>query len=84
MQTVVEMVSITLSVNPQVAQKMKLFPEINWSGFVRNAIEKKIETMSWKESALKALQNEEEIDAWAVNLQRKARREASGRKVKGA
>ena len=33
------MVSITLSVPEDVRHKMDMFPEINWSGFVRKSIE---------------------------------------------
>lgn len=35
------MVSITLSVPAEVKQKMDSFPEMNWSGFVRQSITKK-------------------------------------------
>ena len=76
------MVSITLSVNPEVAQKMRTFPEINWSGFVRKAIEQKIDAMTWKEAALKALREEDELDSWAVGLQHRARKERLDRKTK--
>jgi hypothetical protein len=36
------MVSLTLSVSPDLKAKMDQFPELNWSEVARNAIEKKI------------------------------------------
>ena len=42
------MVSVTLSVPQDVKAKMEKFSEINWSGFVRNAIEEKTKELSWR------------------------------------
>jgi len=77
------MTSVTLSINPEITAKMKAFPEINWSGFMRKAIEQKIETLTWKQEAMKALEEEAEIDAWAVGLQRKARKQEACRASRG-
>jgi len=68
------MVSITLSVPPEVKEKMDHFPEMNWSGFVRQAIIEKTEKLSWKEDMLKRLDKEKEFDAWAVEVVRKGRK----------
>jgi len=65
------MVSITLSVPDEIKQIMDKFLEINWSGFIRKAIIEKTAELTWKEEMIKKLKNEEEIFAWAVNLQRK-------------
>ena len=53
---------------------MKKFPEINWSGFVRMAIEEKAEKLALKEQMLKDLEKEEEFNRWAVNLVREGRK----------
>jgi len=68
------MVSVTLSVPQDVKAKMEKFSEINWSGFVRNAIEEKTKELSWRENMLKKLKEEEEITGWAVKLQRASRK----------
>lgn len=68
------MVSITLSVPAEVREKMKRFPEINWSGFVRKAIEEKAKELSWKEKMLKKLKEEQEITEWSLRLQRASRK----------
>ena len=69
------MVSITLSVPPEVRALMKRFPEVNWSGFVRNSIEEKVKHLSWREEMLKKLKGEEEFTEWAVKAQRASRRD---------
>ena len=68
------MVSVTLSVPQEVKEKMEKFPEINWSGFIRRAIEEKTKEMSWKEELFKKLKDEEDLDDWAVKLQRASRK----------
>jgi len=68
------MVSITLSVPAEVKQKMDEFPEMNWSGFVRAEITKKVESLSWREEMLKKAEEEEPLNAWIVELVRKGRR----------
>lgn len=68
------MVSVTLSVPQEVKEKMEKFPEINWSGFIRKAIEEKTKEMSWKEELFRKLKDEEDIDDWAVKLQRASRK----------
>ena len=62
------MVSITLSVPEEVREQMKRFREVNWSGFVRSAIESKVEKLSWKEKMLKKLGSEKEFDAMALEI----------------
>jgi hypothetical protein len=68
------MTSITLSVPAEVKEKMDSFPEINWSGFVRQSIVKKTEELSWKEEMFKRLEKEKDFDEWAVELSRKSKR----------
>lgn len=68
------MVSITLSVSEDVKTKMDMFPEMNWSGFVRTAIEQKTKELSWREQMLRKLEGEKELIDWSVQLQRKARK----------
>lgn len=68
------MVSVTLSVPEETKHKMDKFSEINWSGFIREAIIEKTKELSWKEEMLKRLKDEEEITGWAVKLQRTARK----------
>lgn len=70
----VKMVSITLSVPEEVRKKMKEFPEVNWSAFIRKEIEEKVGALSWKEKMLKELEEEKESIQWAVNLQRMSRK----------
>ena len=62
------MVSITLSVPEEVREKMKRFPEINWSGFVRVSIESEVKRLSWKEEMLKKLEDEKKFDAIALEI----------------
>jgi hypothetical protein len=69
------MVSITLSVPDETRQLMKRFPEMNWSGFVRKCIEEKAIKLSWKEEMIKSLDKEKEIDAWAVEIVKKSRKD---------
>ncbi len=67
------MVSVTLSIPEEVKYKMEQFPEINWSGFIRKVIIEKANELTWKESMLKKLKEEEPITDWAVKAQREIR-----------
>lgn len=67
------MVSITLSIPEEVRAKMNGFGEINWSGFIRNCIMKKVEELNSKEEMLKELNKDKEIIALTVDLGRKAK-----------
>jgi hypothetical protein len=69
------MVSITLSVPDNVKSEMERFSEINWSGFIRKQIITKTKELSWKEKMLKKLKQEQEITDWALDLQKKARKD---------
>ncbi len=62
------MVSITLSVSEEVRKLMKKFPEINWSGFIRKAVENKAKTLMWKEEMLKQLKEEEEYTEESLRI----------------
>ena len=68
------MVSITLSVPEDVKQNMERFPEINWSGFVRKAIEQKTRELSWEEEMLEKLGQDREFEDWCVEMGRKVNR----------
>jgi hypothetical protein len=69
------MVSITLSVPEETRSLMKEFPEMNWSGFVRKCIHDKTKELKWEEQMLEKFKKEEKLTAWAVDLQRKARKD---------
>ncbi len=68
------MVSITLSVPPEMKQKMDEFPEMNWSGFVRGVIGKKTEELDWRKRMLQKAKEEESLSAWIVELVRNGRK----------
>ncbi len=68
------MVSITISVPEEVRALMKRFPEVNWSGLVRQCITEKAERLKLKESFLKELDREKEFIDWTVELGRKAKK----------
>jgi len=65
------MVSITLSVPEGVKHKMEAFPEINWSGFIRESIIEKTKELSWKEETLKKLEQDKPFENWCVEMGRK-------------
>jgi hypothetical protein len=64
------MVSLTLSVPKEIHLKIKKHNEINWSGFVRNQIEKKIKEI---EAIEKLISEEKEITDFTLELQKKSR-----------
>ena len=68
------MVSVTLSLPSEVRERMKSFPEINWSGFIRKAIEEKTSELAWREEMMKRLHGERDTIEWAVGAQRAARK----------
>jgi len=68
------MTSITLSVPSEVKEKMDQFPEMNWSGFVRQRIVEKTDELDWRQKMLKKLKQEEALDEWAVEVVRKSRK----------
>ncbi len=67
------MVSITVSVPEEIRKLMKKFPEVNWSGVVRNSITEKAQKLALKEEMLKELNKEKDFNDWAVNLIRQGR-----------
>ena len=68
------MVSVTLSIPSKTKELMKKFSEINWSGFIRKAIEEKARQLSWKEEMLLKLKKENEFSSWALKAQTASRR----------
>ena len=76
------MVSVTLSIPPEVKKRMEAHPEINWSGFVRKAIEEKVESLSWREEMLEKIKGETSFDEWAVDFGRKIKKKAYGKAEK--
>ena len=68
------MVSITLSVPAEVKAKMDEFPEMNWSGFVRAEIIRKVESLAWKRDMLDKLEKERDFEAWTVEMGRKVKK----------
>ncbi|MBI2137302.1 hypothetical protein HYU12_02155 [Candidatus Woesearchaeota archaeon] len=73
------MVSITVSVPNETRQLMELFPEMNWSGFVRKSIEEKAKELSWKDEMLKKLSKDKLFSEWAVSAGRLAKKGRFGR-----
>jgi len=69
------MVSVTLSVSRKTKELMNKFPEINWSGFIRKSIEKKVMQLQWKGEMLKKIKEEETFTDWAVKAQRESRKQ---------
>ena len=67
------MVSLTLSIPEEIKESMGHFQEINWSGFVRNCIEEKVEQLSWKEKMLKKMKEEESFTDWAIKATKVSR-----------
>ena len=65
------MVSVTLSVPQEVKSKMEEYDEINWSGFIRKCIAKKINSL--EEMEMRDIE-EKEMSDWAVKLQRASRK----------
>lgn len=68
------MVSITISVPEEVRNLMKKFPEVNWSGLVRQCITEKAKRLKLKAELLGSLENEKEFIDWSVELGRKAKK----------
>lgn len=67
------MVSITVSVPEETKKLMKKFEEMNWSGFVKKAIERKAGQLKKLEALQKQLEGEQDVTDWAVKLQRASR-----------
>lgn len=75
-----KMVSITLSIPEEIKKLMKKFPEVNWSGLVRQIITEKAKELAFKEEMHKQIRKEKEFNDWAVRLIREGRKnEISGR-----
>jgi len=68
------MVSITISIPEEIRNLMKKFPEINWSGLVRQCITEKAKRLAIKEELLRQLKKEKEFNDWAVALVRERRK----------
>lgn len=71
------MVSVTLSIPEEVREKMKQFPEINWSALIRKLLEEKIRQLKMKEELLAKLKEEDEsgFTDWTINLGRRVKEE---------
>ena len=67
------MATITLSVPEDTREKMRQFPEINWSGLVRKTIEEQIKQLTWKQEMLKKLKEEDAsgFTQWTIDMGRK-------------
>ena len=46
------MVSVTLSVSPEIKREMDRYSEINWSGFIRKMLIAKTEELAWREDMI--------------------------------
>lgn len=73
------MVSITLSVPEELRNKMRLFPEVKWSVFIRKLIEERVRQLSFKQDLLVKLKEENEsgFTDWAIELGRKVKKEGA-------
>ncbi|MFH1803172.1 MAG: hypothetical protein ABH864_07035 [archaeon] len=69
------MASVTISVPEETRKLMKKFSEINWSGFVKKAIEEQAQRLEWKEKMLSKLKEEQAFNDWAVQTQKKSGKE---------
>jgi len=67
------MVSITISIPEEIRKLMKRFPEVNWSGLVRQCITQKAKQLAIREELLKQFKKEKEFIDWSVELGRKAK-----------
>ncbi len=67
------MVSITISVPEEVRELMKKFPEVNWSGLVRQCITQKAKQLAIREELLNQFKKEREFIDWSVELGKKAK-----------
>ena len=65
------MATITVSVPDKL---IKRFPEVNWSGILRKAVEEKTGKLEKLERLKKEFEAEREMTDWAVKLQRASRR----------
>jgi len=65
------MVSITLSVPPEIKSRMEKFEEINWSAFIRKCIAEKTKELEHLKQWVK---EDKEMNLWAVKLQKKSRK----------
>ena len=68
------MESITLSVPDETRKLMKEFPDVNWSGFVRKAIEERARELKRIEGLKRELAKEREFDTWAISVVRDGRK----------
>lgn len=75
------MVSVTLSVPEEIRKKMKQFPEINWSAFIRKCIEEKAKKLAVKEALLDRFREEKESGfiGWTVELGKKVKEGSAAR-----
>jgi len=73
------MVSITVSVSPEIRALMLQFPEVNWSGLVKKTITEKAKELAWREEMLKHLKGEQEFDEWAVQAAKESRKGRFGK-----
>ena len=62
------MASITLSIPPNIKEKMSEFPEINWSGLIKKLLEAKIKELIWKEEMLEKLEKDKEFENWTIEM----------------
>jgi len=53
---------------------MKKFPEVNWSGLVRQCVTEKAKKLNLKQELLSQLEKEKEFNEWAVEVVRKGRK----------
>ena len=71
------MVSITLSVPEEVRDRMKQFPEVNWSAFIRKLVEEKVRQLALRQELLAKLKEEKEsgFTDWTIDLGRRTKEE---------
>jgi len=78
------MVSITLSVPEKTKKLMNLYPEINWSGFIRKRIQDKVNELQWEQRMLEKFKKEKPLYDWGVeNIEKDREKRVQELKKKG-
>ena len=68
------MPSVTVAVPQDLKKEMESFPDINWSGLVREKIKEEVHRRKRKEALLKRLGKENDFNDWATSIVREGRK----------
>ena len=64
------MATMTISLPDELREDMKQFTHINWSGFVREQVTKKLDSLKQEEELRRLLKQEQQDLSWTVELGR--------------